>query len=163
MDIGVAVERGALSLADIRAVTGTEPVFLSPVNVAELQMGIELVEDEATRHKALAAMRRLRRKPLLRMDHDTGEVFGRLAAQLRKRGRGEEFRVMDLWLAAQAVQRKFELFGLGGSERWLMAFVPDAFPQGLRSPAENGLRRGGNPSHFLDCCCRAKFISCSSV
>ncbi|MEI8042825.1 MAG: hypothetical protein WCL11_15545 [Verrucomicrobiota bacterium] len=42
-------------------------------------MGIELVEDEATRRKALAAMRRLRRKPLLRMDQGTGEVFGQLA------------------------------------------------------------------------------------
>mgnify|MGYP001036304140 CR=1 FL=1 len=51
----------------------------------------------------------LRRKPLLRMDYDTGEVFGRLAAQLRKQGRGEEFRIMDLWLAAQAVQREFSL------------------------------------------------------
>jgi predicted nucleic acid-binding protein len=108
-DIWVAVERGTLAPADIHAVTGTEAIFLSPINVAELQMGIELVEDEATRRKALAAMRRLRRKPLLRVDYDTGEVFGRLAAQLRKQGRGEEFRVMDLWLAAQAVQRKFSL------------------------------------------------------
>ena len=111
-DIWVAVERGTLAPADIYAVTGTEPVFLSPVNVAELQMGIELVKDEATRRKALAAMRRLRRKPLLRMDCGTGEVFGHLAAQLRKQGRGEEFRVMDLWLAAQAVQRKFRLLTL---------------------------------------------------
>jgi predicted nucleic acid-binding protein len=108
-DIWVAVERGTLAPADIHAVTGTEPVFLSPVNVAELQMGIELVEDETTRRKALAAMRRLRRKPLLRMDHGTGEVFGRLGAQVRKQGRGDEFRVMDLWLAAQAVQRGFKL------------------------------------------------------
>ncbi|MBI5385984.1 MAG: PIN domain-containing protein [Verrucomicrobia bacterium] len=108
-DIWVAVERGTLAPADIHAVTGTEPVFLSPVNVAELQMGIELVADEATRRKALAAMRRLRRKPLLRLDYDTGEVFGHLAAQLRKQGRSEEFRIMDLWLAAQAVQRKFSL------------------------------------------------------
>jgi predicted nucleic acid-binding protein len=108
-DIWVAVERGTLSPADVHAVTRAEPVFLSPVNVAELQMGIELVEDEAIRRKALAAIRRLRRKPLLRIDQDTGEVFGQLAAQLRKAGRGEDFRVMDLWLAAQAVQRKFKL------------------------------------------------------
>lgn len=108
-DIWVAVERGTLSPADVHAVTRTEPVFLSPVNVAELRLGIELVADEAIRRKALAAMRRLRRKPLLRIDHDTGEVFGHLAAQLRKQGRGEEFRVMDLWLAAQALQRKFKL------------------------------------------------------
>ncbi|MCI0541898.1 MAG: PIN domain-containing protein [Verrucomicrobiales bacterium] len=108
-DIWVAVERGSLAIADIHAVTGADPMFLSPVNVAELQMGIELVEDENTRRKALASMRRLRRKPLLRIDHRTGEVFGRLAGGLRKQGRGEEFRVMDLWLAAQAVQRNFKL------------------------------------------------------
>ena len=108
-DIWVAVERGTLASAEIHAVTRAEPVFLSPVNVAELSMGIELVEDESTRRKALAAMRRLRRKPLLRIDHGTGEVFGRLAAELRKQGRGEEFRIMDLWLAAQAIQRKFKL------------------------------------------------------
>lgn len=88
-DIWVAIERGTLAPADVHAVTGSEPVFLSPVNVAELQIGIELVEDEATRRKALAAMRRLRRKPLLRSDHATREVFGRLAAALRKQGRGE--------------------------------------------------------------------------
>lgn len=52
-DIWVAVERGSLAVADIHSVTGAESVFLSPVNVAELQMGIELVEDEATRRKAL--------------------------------------------------------------------------------------------------------------
>ncbi|MGH7968542.1 MAG: PIN domain-containing protein, partial [Limisphaerales bacterium] len=108
-DIWVAVERGTLAPADIHAITGPEPIFLSPVNVAELQMGIELMEEEATRRKARAALRRLRRKPLLRIDQDTGEVFGRLAAGLRKQGRGEEFRIMDLWLAAQAVQRKFKL------------------------------------------------------
>lgn len=105
-DVWVAVERGSLAPADVYAVTGTEPVFLSPVNVAELQMGILLMEDESARLKALAAMRRLRRKPLLRIDQGTGEVFGRLAARMRKDGRGEEFRVMDLWLAAQAVQRE---------------------------------------------------------
>ena len=111
-DIWVAVERGSLTPADIHVVTGNEPIFLSPVNVAGLQMGIELVADETARRKALTAMRRLRRKPLLRIDHGTGEVFGRLAARMRKQGRGEEFRIMDLWLAAQAVQRKFSLLTL---------------------------------------------------
>jgi hypothetical protein len=66
-------------------------------------MGIELVDDEGTRRKAMAAMRRLRRKPLLRIDYGTGEAFGALAAALRQQGRSEDFRVMDLWLAAQAV------------------------------------------------------------
>jgi predicted nucleic acid-binding protein len=108
-DIWVAVERGTLAPADIHAITGPQPIFLSPVNVAELETGIELVEDETIRRKARAAMRRLRRKPLLRIDHGTGKTFGHLAAELRKAGRSEDFRVMDLWLAAQAVQRKFKL------------------------------------------------------
>ena len=108
-DIWIAVERGILAPADIYAVTGPEPVFLSPINVAELWMGIQLVQDKSTRRKALVAMRRLRRKPLLRIDYRTGEVFGRLAAELRTQGRDEEFRVMDVWLAAQAVRHKFKL------------------------------------------------------
>ena len=108
-DIWVAVERGTIAPTDIHAFTGPEPIFLSPVNVAEFQLGIELLDDEPTRLKALKAMRRLSRKPLLRIDYRTGEVFARLAAQLRRQHRGEHFRVMDLWLAAQAVQRKFKL------------------------------------------------------
>ena len=34
-----------------------------------------------------------------------GEVFGMIAAKLMQTGRGAEFRVQDLWLAAQAIQR----------------------------------------------------------
>ena len=46
---------------------------------------------------------------MLRIDLETDEVFGSLAAQLAKAGRGHEFRVQDLWLAAQAIQRRFKL------------------------------------------------------
>lgn len=102
--IWVDVERGKLAAADIHAITGTAPVFLSPVNVAELGLGAELLRDPGQRQKAFASLRRLRRKPILRMDFHTGEVFGSLAAALRKSGRGESFRVMDVWLAAQAIQ-----------------------------------------------------------
>jgi predicted nucleic acid-binding protein len=38
----IAVERGALSAADIHAITRQEPVYLSPVNVAEIQFGLDL-------------------------------------------------------------------------------------------------------------------------
>ena len=48
-------------------------------------------------------------KPLLRITGETGEVFGSLAARLEKSGRGSHFRVHDLWLAAQAVQRDFTI------------------------------------------------------
>jgi predicted nucleic acid-binding protein len=51
----------------------------------------------------------LRRKPLLRIGAETAEVFGALAARLARSGRGHDFRVQDLWLAAQAIERKLTL------------------------------------------------------
>ena len=51
----------------------------------------------------------MRRKPLLRITAETGEIFGRVAATLRQSGRGADFRVQDFWLAARAIQRDFGL------------------------------------------------------
>jgi len=107
--IWIAVERGTLGAADIHAVTRQEPVYLSPVNVAEMRFGLDLLPSGALKQKAAAALRRLRRKPQLRITAETAEVFGSLAAKLRKTGRDPNVRVNDLWLAAQAVQRDFTL------------------------------------------------------
>jgi predicted nucleic acid-binding protein len=107
--IWIAVERGALGAADVHAVTRQQPVYLSPVNIAEMRFGLELLPSGALRQKAAAALRRLRRKPQLRITVETAEVFGSLAAKLRKIGRDPNVRVNDLWLAAQAVQRDFRL------------------------------------------------------
>jgi predicted nucleic acid-binding protein len=107
--IWIAVERGTLGAADVHAVTHQEPVYLSPVNIAEMRFGLELLPSGALRQKAAAALRRLRRKPQLRITVETAEVFGSLAAKLRKAGRDPKVRVNDLWLAAQAVQRDFRL------------------------------------------------------
>lgn len=107
--VWIEVERGRISAADIHAVTGTAAVYLSPVNVAELQFGVEQMTHPGRRLRALTMLRRLQRKPLLRIDARTGQVFGRLAAALEKKGRGAEFRIQDIWLAAQAVQRGFAL------------------------------------------------------
>ena len=54
-------------------------------------------------------LRRLHRKPQLRITVETAKTFGLLAAKLRKVGRGRDVRVNDLWLAAQAIQRDFRL------------------------------------------------------
>jgi hypothetical protein len=35
--------------------------------------------------------------------------MGFLIAQLKKSGRAEDFRIQDVWLAAQAIQRGFKL------------------------------------------------------
>jgi predicted nucleic acid-binding protein len=54
-------------------------------------------------------LRRLRRKPQLRITVETAETFGTLAAALKKAGKDPDVRVSDLWLAAQAIQRDSRL------------------------------------------------------
>ena len=53
--IWVAVERGHLGPADVHEITH-QPIFLSPVNLAELQMGVEMIEARHQRPKALVAI-----------------------------------------------------------------------------------------------------------
>jgi len=105
----IAVERGRLTPADIHAITRQAPIYLSPVNLAEIRFGIELMTDPKQKQRANVMLRRLRRKPLLRITAEAAETFGILAASLKRRGRGADFRVQDLWLAAQAVHRGFTL------------------------------------------------------
>lgn len=108
-NLWIAIERGRLSAADVHAITGQAPIYLSPVNLAEIRFGIERMADAKQKHRAMAMLRRMRRKPLVRIGAETAEVFGTLAAGLAKSGRDHEFRIQDLWLAAQAVERKFTL------------------------------------------------------
>jgi predicted nucleic acid-binding protein len=107
--VWIAVERGALAAADIQAITRQDPVFLSPVNVAEIRFGVEMLRPGPQKQRATAMLRRLRRKPQLRITVETAATFGLLAAKLRKVGRDPNVRVNDLWLAAQAIQRDFRL------------------------------------------------------
>jgi predicted nucleic acid-binding protein len=108
-NIWIAIERGKLAAADIHAITKQDPVYLSPVNIAEMQFGLEMLKAGSMKQKAAATLRRLRRKPQLRITVETGEVFGVLASKLKKAGRDADFRINDLWLAAQAIQRDFSL------------------------------------------------------
>jgi len=108
-NIWIAIERGRLSAADIHAVTRQAPVYLSPVNLAEIRFGIDLMTEAKQKNKAMAMLRRMRRKPLLRIGAETAEAFGAIAARLARSGRGHDFRIQDLWLAAQAIERKFTL------------------------------------------------------
>lgn len=107
--VWIAVERGALAAADIHAITRQDPVYLSPVNVAEIRFGVEMLRPGPQKQRATAMLRRLRRKPQLRITVETAETFGLLAAELRMVGRDPDVRVNDLWLAAQAIQRDFRL------------------------------------------------------
>ena len=105
----IAVERGTLSAADIHAITRHDPVYLSPVNVAEIRFGVELLRAGPQKQRATALLQRLRRKPQLRITVETAETFGLLAAKLRKARKDPHVRVNHLWLAAQAIQRDFRL------------------------------------------------------
>ncbi len=107
--IWVDVERGALSPADVASVTGSEPVFLSPVTIAELEFGVARASTHDIRQRRRAALERLRRKPTLLIDGETGRIFGEVAAQLHAAGRGADFRVQDIWLASQAIQHGHRL------------------------------------------------------
>lgn len=103
--IWIDVEQGRLGPADVAAFTGDAPVYLSPVTLAELRLGIELARDPGIRQKRLATYRRMMRKPLLPIDADTADVFGELAGLLAKDGaRAHRTRVQDIWLASQAIQ-----------------------------------------------------------
>ncbi len=53
--IWIAVERGTLGAADVHAITRQEPVYLSPVNIAEIQFGFELLPVGAQKQKVAAA------------------------------------------------------------------------------------------------------------
>lgn len=108
-NLWIAVERGAISAADIHAVTKQDPVYLSPINVAEIRFGLELLPAGTRKQKATAALRRLLRKPQLRITVETAATFGALAAAIKKAGKDPGVRINDLWLAAQAIQRDFSL------------------------------------------------------
>jgi predicted nucleic acid-binding protein len=107
--VWIDIERGALAPADVARFTRDEPVFMSPVTTAELKFGADSAKDPAIRQRRLAALARLRRKPLLYIDGGTGEIFGQLAAQLKAAGRQPRQRIHDLWLASQAIQHSFRL------------------------------------------------------
>lgn len=107
--IWVDVERGALAPGDVAALTGSEPVYLSPVTIAELRFGVDACADPGVKQRRAGALRRLMRKPVLAIDAATGEVFGSLAAQLRAAGKGHRYRIQDLWLASQAIQHGLRL------------------------------------------------------
>jgi predicted nucleic acid-binding protein len=106
--IWIDVERGTISPADVARFTREEPVFISPVILAELSFGAEMAKDERIRQKRLAALNLLRKKPFINIDENTGDIFGRLAASLHKQGLDHKYRIQDLWLASQAIQNNLK-------------------------------------------------------
>ena len=98
-----------LSAPDLNAITRQIPVYVSPVNLAEIRLGAELLSDPNRRQAAMAMFRRMCRKPILRITGETAEVYAVISARLLKRRKSIDHRVQDLWLASQAIQRGFKL------------------------------------------------------
>ena len=107
--IWVDVERGRLAPRDVATVTGDEPVYVVPPVIAELEYGVHRAKTEAQRTRRAGAMARIRKKPCLVIDRDTGETFGRLAAILDSKGKPSTHRTHDVWIAAMAVQHNLKV------------------------------------------------------
>ena len=107
--VWIDIERARISPAEVAAITGQEPIYVSPVTIAELQYGAEIAKSPELRLKRLAGVAQLKRKAVLPIDETTGEIFGKLAAHLKSTGRGRDFRIQDLWLSSQAIQHGLTL------------------------------------------------------
>ena len=94
--IWVDIERGRLAPGDVAAVTRAEPVFLTPVTIAELKYGVLRSRTPADRISRAAALARILNKPCLVMDRTTADLFGEIAAGLDSAGRAARYRVQDL-------------------------------------------------------------------
>jgi len=57
----IAIERGRVSAGDVHAITGQAPIYLSPVNLAEIRFGIYRMADAKHKQRAMAMLRRMRR------------------------------------------------------------------------------------------------------
>ena len=107
--IWIAVERGTLAAADIHAITRQDPVYLSPVNVAEIRFGLDVA---AIRSAEAASHRDASPAPPKTPTEDhrrNGRDFRQPGCKTQKGRKRSTRSVNDLWLAAQAIQRDFRL------------------------------------------------------
>jgi predicted nucleic acid-binding protein len=107
--IWIAVERGDLAPADVADITGTEPVYLTPPVLAELEYGVHRAKQPSIRNRRASALARIRGKPCLQIDRDTAILFAQICASLDDHGTPSTFRTHDLWIAALAIQHNMRL------------------------------------------------------
>ena len=107
--VWVDIERGRLKPVEVAQAIGNAAVYMTPTILAELQYGVERAVTPDQRAHRLSALARLRRKPCLIIDQDSGEIFGRIAAELDRMGRPSKHRLHDLWIAVVAIQHGYRL------------------------------------------------------
>ena len=84
--IWIDVEQGRIGPADVAAITEDAPVFLSPITLAELKLGVEVCTEPAVKQQRQVTLRRMLRKPIVQIDGDTSQVFGEIAAAVLQQG-----------------------------------------------------------------------------
>lgn len=107
--VWIDIERGNLKPVYVADAIDNAPVFLTPTILAELQYGVDRAATARQRTLRFSALARLRRKPCLVIDADTGVLFGTIAAELDQAGRPGTHRIHDLWIAAAAIQNGYPL------------------------------------------------------
>jgi predicted nucleic acid-binding protein len=107
--IWVNVERGRMTPREIAAAIDNDEVYLAPPVIAELEYGAGRARTAEERIRRESALARIKRKPCLIVDRDTGVLFGSIAAALDDVGRPSTHRVQDLWIAALAIQNGFRV------------------------------------------------------
>ena len=107
--VWVNVERRALTQLDVAEAIENDDVYLAPPVISELEYGVHRSRTAEQRARRQGALARIKRKPCLVMDRDTGELFGRIAAELDNRGTPSIHRIQDLWIAALALQNGFRV------------------------------------------------------
>ncbi len=102
--VWVDIERQLVTRAALAAASAGETVFVAPVTIAELQYGLSRAATEQQRSRRLAALSEVKAMNCLPICAETGEVFGRVAADLDSRGHPSKHRIQDLWIASLALQ-----------------------------------------------------------
>lgn len=104
--IWIGIETGRLRQSAVADLAGGQPVYLTPVTIAELHHGAMVAPNPRERRKRLRALESLRAKPCLPIDRDTGEVFGSVLAMLRQAGGSSRKKIQDVWIASVALQNE---------------------------------------------------------
>lgn len=107
--IWVDIERGRLAPIDVAALTGDDPIYSAPPIIAELEYGVNRASTPTQKLKRASAVARIKKKPCLLIDKETGEIFGKLSAHLDSSGKPSTYRTHDLWIAALAIQHRMKI------------------------------------------------------
>ncbi len=114
--IWVALAANQIDRQTLFDVAGEAPVFTSVISLGELGFGVQSCADPAERAIRAAYLRQIETRPILEVTQHTAAAFGVLAAAVKQAGRSPRPRYNDLWIAAQAIERGYELLTLNPND-----------------------------------------------